>query len=128
MREDSMEQDDWFEKFELGASVPMSEIADPSEFALLLVALERRLLGYREEDDIVSVLQEQLPLETSFPKCRQIAGRLCSRIVALLLQDDERKTLSSDGRYALELIQNKLLSNYFAKGATLRLFSTPKGL
>ena len=122
-----MQEDDTFDRFESGTSVPMSEITDPSEFALLLVALDRRVLGYSEEEDVISVLDAQLPMATSFPQCRQVAGRLCARIVAILMQDAEDKTLSSDGRYALELIQNKLIANYFAKGATLRLFSTPKG-
>lgn len=104
--------------------VKVSTIADPEQIMLCYQGLEKGLMHFEEKTDTFTFFAERRSRETSFKESREIAGRLCSRIVALLLLDSEAekgKKMPAPMRYKMEFINNRMITDYFTLTAQLKM-------
>ena len=104
--------------------VKVSTITDPEQIMLCYQGLEKGLMHFEEKTDVFTFFGDKRSRETSFKESREIAGRLCSRIVALLLADadaEKGKKMSAPIRYKMEFINNRMITDYFTLASQLKL-------
>ena len=105
--------------------VEISSVTDPEQILLCYQGLEKGLISFDTKKDTFCFYgNKKKGHETSFKDSREIAGRLCSRIVALLIADSEAsqsKKLSTSARYKLEFLNNRMITDYFAVSAQLKI-------
>jgi hypothetical protein len=95
-------------------------------FALCVEALNQDRLKYSQKDDTFTLLAEdskEIPQgdNAKYKMGRETAGRLCQRISAIIVKDDEGiDKIPRDARYVIEQLNNKLLLKYFDKTSYYR--------
>lgn len=104
--------------------VEVATITDPEQILLCYQGLEKGLMHFDAKKDTFTFFSDKKGPEMTFKEAREIAGRLCARIVAILLTDVEApqaKKLPSPMRYKMEFINNRMITDYFTLAAQLKI-------